>query len=272
MIKTIYIGANFCTAEYIVHNEKFMLEAIICEKNKISDELLTFSLVRNIDLFAIDNKAELVAVMNRIGNQYIYIMHMFGVRIPMEKLNGFSVYNIHPSKLPGYKGAHPTYWQTVNNEINIGISIHVVTKEIDEGTIIGQETVPYYIWEDDLTLTKNLEYKIPGLLEKLFSYLDGQDVVTVLNRAGDYYPKVTENEVFIDLKKDSPNLIYNKVRTQTRYGGAKIRLSGKVFCLEKILFKEAQLEDECVETKGHLYIRYTDKLVIDASSYRQCHV
>lgn len=271
MIKTVYIGANFCTAEYIVHNENFLLEAIICEKNKISDELLTFSLVRNIKLFAIDNKAELVAVMNKLGNKYVYIMHMFGLRIPMEELNEFHVYNIHPSKLPDYKGPHPTYWQTVNNEINIGISIHIVTEKIDEGTIIGQETIPYYIWEDDLTLTKNLEYRIPGLLEKLFSYLDGQDVVKVLNRAGDYYPKVTDNEIFIDLKKDSPNLIYNKVRTQARYGGAKISLSDKIYCLEKILFKEAQLEDECVEENGHLYIRYTDNLVIDALSYRQYH-
>ena len=272
MRKTIYIGASHYTAEYIFHNENFSLEAIICEENKISDELLTFSLVRNVRLCAVGDRSMLVKLMNEFGNEYVYIMHMFGLRIPMETLRGFQVFNIHPSKLPSYKGAHPTYWQTVNNELSIGISIHVVTEKIDEGTIIGQEMVAYYIWEDDLALTNNLEQKVPGLLEKLSSYLDGQEIVTVSNRTGDYYAKVTEKEVYIDLVEDSPNLIYNKVRSQARYGGAKIKISGKVFCLKRIMFQKAHLDSECVEQNGHLFIRYTDDIVIDAFSYQQCHM
>ena len=269
MVKTVYIGAKHSTAEYIFHNENFSLEAIICEKNKLSDELLTFSLVREVRLFVIESKSDLVDIMTKLGDEYIYIMHFFALKIPVQRLPGYKIFNIHPSKLPGYKGAHPTYWATVNNEINIGVSLHIVTEELDEGVIIGQEIVPYYIWENEVSLQKKIGTVIPSLLNKLILYIKGQNTVTIANGAGDYYPRVTDKDVYIDLQNDSPALIYNKVRAESSYDGAKINLGDNTFCILNMLFQMARLENDYLEENGHLYIRYTDELIIDVVSYKR---
>ena len=65
MIKNIvYIGASYRAAEFIIHNEYFNLKAIICEKNKMSDELFTLALVRNIRLYVIEDKNDLVDILS----------------------------------------------------------------------------------------------------------------------------------------------------------------------------------------------------------------
>ena len=268
MFKTVYIGAKHQAAEYIFHNEEFSLKAIICEKNKLSDELLTFSLVRDVHLYVIESKLDLVDVMTELGNDYVYIMHVFALKIPVNQLPGYKIFNIHPSNLPDYKGAHPTYWATVNNEINIGVSLHEVTEGLDEGVIIGQETVPYYIWENEVLLQEKISAVIPSLLNKLVLYINGENISTIKNRAGSYYPRVTDKDVYIDLQNDSPAMIYNKVRAEAIYNGAKIRFGDNTFCILKMLFQKAKLDNEYLEENGHLYIRYNDELIIDAISYK----
>lgn len=267
MIDTVYIGAKYSTAEYIWHSSEYDLKAIICEKNKMSDEMLTVSLVRRIDLFVIESKEELINILSELGNSYVYIMHFFGMKIPVDRLNGFQIYNVHPSKLPSYKGAHPTYWETINNEPEIGVSIHKVTEDLDEGDIIGQEVIPYYIWENDLELNWKIGSVIPSLLKKLYSYLSGSSNDLIHNSAGDYYPKVSKKDVYIDVNSDSPDLVFNKVRAEASYEGAKIVLGSNTYCLKNILFKTGHLESEYMEKDGHLYIRYRSDLIIDASGF-----
>lgn len=269
MFKTVYIGAKYSTAEYIFHNETLSLEAIICEKNKLSDELLTFSLVREVRLFTVESKLDLADIMTKLGDEYIYIMHFFALKIPVERFVDYKIFNIHPSKLPGYKGAHPTYWATMNNEINIGVSLHVVTEELDEGFIIGQEIIPYYIWENELSLQMKIGTVIPSLLNKLILYIEGQNIVTITNGVGDYYPRVSEKDTYIDLHNDSPSMIYNKVRAEASYGGAKIKLGETTFCIFNMLFQNARLENQYIEENGHLHIKYTDELIINVASYKR---
>lgn len=52
-----------------------------------------------------------------------------------------SFINFHPSLLPYYRGAIPSYWVIKNNETVTGFTAHVVSEQIDAGEIIYQELV-----------------------------------------------------------------------------------------------------------------------------------
>lgn len=57
-------------------------------------------------------------------------------------INKFSYFiNFHPSLLPYYRGAIPSYWAIKNNEKNTGFTAHVIIEKIDAGEIIYQEQV-----------------------------------------------------------------------------------------------------------------------------------
>lgn len=267
MHKTVYIGTMYKTAEYIYHSDQFDLLGIICEKNRLSDELFTFSLVRGVRLFLIHDKQELLSALQTFGRGCTYVMHSFGLRIPMEKLQGYNIYNIHPSELPKYKGAQPTYWATVNNEKSIGISMFRITENFDDGEIVEQFVVPYYIWENEKSLSEKLDVLIPKFLEKLDETIRKGKGADYKNQPGNYYPKVTRKEVYIDLEHDDPNLIYNKVRAEAAFGGAKLCLGEKTYCLYRILFSDGNIEEDFVITDGQLLIRYKDGIYIKALEY-----
>lgn len=267
--KTIYIGSNYRTAEYLLHSSNFELSGIICESIHMTDEMLTLSLVRNVEVSVISNKAELLETLQSFGSDYIYIMHIFGMRIPMDKLDGFNIYNIHPSTLPRYKGPHPTYWQTVNNELKIGISLHEITNALDEGLLIGQYDIDYYLWNNEKDLSEQLEQLIPKLLDDLYRYIESGKKSAVSIPAGDYYPKVSRKDVFINLDSDDPMTIYNKVRAEAAYGGAKIILGNNIYCLYHIVFSKRILHEAYIEDAKQLSIKYNESLAIVSNHYKQ---
>jgi len=51
------------------------------------------------------------------------------------------VLNRHLSALPAYRGAWPVFWQFVNGERRLGVSIHLVDEGIDTGAVLAQATV-----------------------------------------------------------------------------------------------------------------------------------
>lgn len=59
--------------------------------------------------------------------------------------------NIHPSLLPKYRGASPIQWAIANGDVETGVTILHVAKEMDAGDIILQERMP--IGPDDTAAT-----------------------------------------------------------------------------------------------------------------------
>jgi phosphoribosylglycinamide formyltransferase-1 len=50
--------------------------------------------------------------------------------------------NIHPSLLPKYKGLHTHQRALDAGDTEAGVSVHLVTAELDDGPILGQIRVP----------------------------------------------------------------------------------------------------------------------------------
>ncbi len=51
--------------------------------------------------------------------------------------------NLHPSLLPDYRGADPVIAQIASREINLGVSLHLLSQKIDCGDIIGQASLKF---------------------------------------------------------------------------------------------------------------------------------
>ncbi len=52
------------------------------------------------------------------------------------ELSELQCINIHPSKLPAYKGVDPVFFAFLNDEKNVGVSLHKMTEEFDTGTVL----------------------------------------------------------------------------------------------------------------------------------------
>jgi methionyl-tRNA formyltransferase len=60
-------------------------------------------------------------------------------------------FNLHPSKLPAYRGRVPINWALINGEHEIGITLHHMVAKPDAGDIVAQETIA--VTDDDTALT-----------------------------------------------------------------------------------------------------------------------
>lgn len=253
MKKVGYIGNFYKIPEFILHSE-FELGFVIVENGHLSDDLLTFLLVREIPFCEVEDGNKLVEELLHSGiNQWITCS--FGKRIPIEKLNNFEIYNIHYSALPFYKGRHPTFYATMAEELDMGISIHKITPNLDEGTIIAQKKIPYYLWENENDIFNKLTLEVPFLLNKLFHFLSNKDSYeTLTNTTGFYFLPVKQQDYTIDIVNDTPSKIYNKVRAQSKYKGALFLWNGVEYWVHKVYFSKTLVPEMLCVKKNNYYI------------------
>ena len=62
------------------------------------------------------------------------------------------IVNFHPSILPWYRGAIPSYWAIRNGERQSGYTLHAVTPKVDAGKILFQEYVDIAEEDDERSL------------------------------------------------------------------------------------------------------------------------
>ncbi len=90
--------------------------------------------------------------------------------------------NVHPSRLPKYRGPNPFGWQILNNEPDLGLTFHRMDEQYDTGPILLQDKTPIAPTDDYWSLTA----KIPGMVTKCLP--------EVLKLVESGYPGVPQNE------------------------------------------------------------------------------
>ena len=124
----------------------------------------------------------------------------------------FGTVNIHPSRLPQYRGALPTLWSLKNGDWESAVTYTIMDKAIDAGAIIGQHAFPISAGDD----WHSMELKINEILQAtLLSDLKGfiagdikpaEQDIRIRSNTGKYYEYMK-----IDWDKENGNDIYNKV-------------------------------------------------------------
>jgi len=73
----------------------------------------------------------------------LVVVSCFPHRLPQLLLNRATIaaLNIHPSRLPEYRGPAPVFWQLRDGMREIGVTLHHMTSQIDAGNIVAQTDV-----------------------------------------------------------------------------------------------------------------------------------
>lgn len=174
-----------------------------------------------------------------ISVNYLFLIEKDLIRLP-EKM----AFNIHGSLLPKYRGRTPHVWAIINNEVETGITAHLIDKDCDTGDIIEQIKIP--IEKDDTganILTKYSENYIP-LIERVISKIeDGTLSLSPQdNSKATFFGKRTPEDGKINWNWQKER-IRNWVRAQTfPYPGAFTFLDGKKIIIDEVVFDETGFE------------------------------
>ena len=268
------IGSTVHLPEFAWQTEAYCVRLVIVDKGRLSDELLTFCLTRGIQFFEVDNSREMESILDRHHIDFC-LMLSFGKLIHQSCIKKYKIYNIHTSLLPMYKGRHPTYWATINDEKRLGVTLHCINENIDEGVIISQYYIPYFFWENENDIIKKLFWKIPELLLDLNEYLSTgrQNICDMRSENSSYQKPVTESDYEIKYD-DKFSTVFNKIRAQVKFKGAFIRSSDSKIWLKKMNFTRPVSitpnfikNGEFLIRNENIYIGFNKEYLIKSADY-----
>jgi methionyl-tRNA formyltransferase len=179
-----------------------------------TSSLILFCNAHNIPFEVEKNSSQLFEWLRVQQPGYSFV---FGYRklIDTSRLGAFKnrVFNIHPGKLPEYRGASPIFWQLKNGEEILGIAIHFLSDSYDAGAIVWSREV------------RNEAHFSHGLVEYIFSNLVTEGVSHILNTKTD---ELIQKNI---LQDDSLAVIYKKptladvsIKWETMHAGDIINL------------------------------------------------
>ena len=164
-------------------------------------------------------KKKIIKIINieeacKIPDLYFISLH-FDKIIRIEKFKTKSLYNIHFSLLPKYKGMHTTAWPIINGEKFTGVTLHKIDNGIDTGNIISQ--IKFKISINDNAEKVFLNYMKYGVIlfkKNLYKLINNN--YNSLNQdmlESSYYSKnsIDFNNINIDLNKTAFD-IHNQIR------------------------------------------------------------
>lgn len=119
----------------------------------------------------------------------------------------YGFWNIHPSKLPKYRGTSPLQTAILNNESQTGVSLIKLDAKMDHGPVIYQEAVP--IDQSDTYLT--LLEKTSTIGAKLFNQailtpIDSLTFREQNHQEATFTKKLTKSDGFVPLEQLVPYL------------------------------------------------------------------
>ena len=143
----------------------------------------------------------------------LFVVVSYGVIIPESVLNiANCAINVHPSKVPYYRGASPIIRQIMDGVKESAVSIIKVSKRLDRGDIILQR--PFEISETDTRA--DVEEKVirigTALLKEAIEKVQAKGCTGAPQEGkGTYAKKITKEDEKIDWRRPALK-IYNKVR------------------------------------------------------------
>jgi len=125
---------------------------------------------------------QLFSWFNQQRPDYCFVLG-YKKKIDVSRLSEFRdrLFNIHPGKLPQYRGSSPIFWQLKNGEPSLGIAIHFMNERYDAGEIV---------WSKEIA---NEDYYSSGFVEYIFSNLLVEGVQYILNTGREDVTQLRKN-------------------------------------------------------------------------------
>lgn len=121
--------------------------------------------------------------------------------------------NIHPSKLPMYRGAVPTLWALKNKDRDCAVSYMILNKKMDGGDILSQYVFPISSKDDSILLEQKIENILQEtLLNSIINYVNGQIIPKPQDDFQSSYTAKYEEYMKIDINTENLYDIINKIK------------------------------------------------------------
>lgn len=167
-MKSIFIGTRIEAFKIL---EKYSLvQYVITKKNSYVDKYIDRSKY-NLKYVNLKNKHKIFRFLKESRVDLI-LSSGFPYIIPSIFLKKkIKIINSHPSLLPKYKGYSPIKKALMNNESEIGVSVHYMNDKVDDGKIIAVKKL-------NVKRFKNIK----EIYKKIFSITEPQAIKKALER------------------------------------------------------------------------------------------
>ncbi|MCW1427980.1 phosphoribosylglycinamide formyltransferase [Novosphingobium sp. JCM 18896] len=143
-------GTNMAALLYASRAEDCPFEIVLVASNNPDAGGLKLAAAEGVATFALPHKGmdradhdqAMDAQIRQSGAQYVALAGYMRI-LTGDFVAGWEgrMLNIHPSLLPKYKGLHTHDQAIANGDSHGGVSVHLVTAELDDGPVLGQTPV-----------------------------------------------------------------------------------------------------------------------------------
>jgi formyltetrahydrofolate-dependent phosphoribosylglycinamide formyltransferase len=143
-------GTNMAALLYASRAEDCPYEIVLVASNNPAAGGLKLAEAEGVATFALPHKGmeraahdrAIDAAIRKSGAEYVALAGYMRILTP-EFVCGWEgrMLNVHPSLLPRYKGLHTHEQAIANRDSHAGVSVHLVTTELDDGPLLGQTPV-----------------------------------------------------------------------------------------------------------------------------------
>lgn len=153
------------------------------------------------------------------------------------------IINTHPSLLPKYRGMHGLVWAMLNFEEELGFSIHLMNKYIDDGDILEQFKIKYENQTSQEIMKKFDDYVLNNLGRVVKEFLVGKIIPQKQNRyEATWVCKRNIDDCIIDFNKSNKyiNMLFKALVRP--YPLPMIRIKNKLYEISSYQLKKVEYE------------------------------
>lgn len=274
-LRTVFWGyhnTGFQTYNYLKKSKLFNLIAVVLPDDRIHETILKIKYdagKSGISIFEpriLKSNTFIKNIKNLSPD--IYVVDSYSKLIPAEllKIPTIAGFNLHPGLLPKYRGAHVLNWALINGDKEIAITLHLLTKNFDEGPIVCFKKVDI----DPLDTICDIDKKVTQQVQSLLSTLEkkikkGKIVARFQYGRSKHYPARKPEDGKIDMGSSAVN-IYNKIRALSYpWPGAFIIKNAKKIVIWRALPLDLQLNvnpGALIEKEGDIYLVSADRKLL----------
>ncbi len=232
--------------------------AVVCQMDKpsgrgnklTSPEIKPYALEKGIPVLQYEKVNQHIEEIKAL-NFDIFVTASFGQILSREFLNIKEGLNVHPSKLPKYRGATPIQTALLNNDKETAITIQKMRYEVDCGEIYLQRDFKIEDDDDFETLSIKLAHESGKMLVSVLDRLEKGDYSREEQTGEPTYTKMIEKrDGYLDFKNSTAENIVGQVRAYGFNPGAYFFLDG-----ERVKVFKARVCDDETDEIGRVVIK-----------------
>jgi methionyl-tRNA formyltransferase len=162
-------------------NHKYNIVSVFT--NKKSTEIIEFAMQNHIPVFEgnpRDGKGYDFIIENRIEIDILFsVNYLYIIDAKMLNLPWSYAINFHGSLLPKYRGRTPHVWAIINEEKEVGVTAHIISKNCDEGDIVMQQKIILNRGDTGAKILNRYKEVYPNMISVIYNQIVNNQIVLI---------------------------------------------------------------------------------------------